>query len=135
MDAPPIKITEQDQERLEGLLKTKEVKKLPGLDALREEIDRANVVAADTIAADVVTMNSTVRFVDEDTSMESELSLVYPHSAGRAGTVSILAPVGSALLGLSVGQSIAWQTHGGKTLQLKVIAVTSQPEAQKQFHR
>ena len=63
MDAPPISITEQDQERLEGLLKTKEVKKLPGLDALREELDRANVVAADTIAADVVTMNSTVRFL------------------------------------------------------------------------
>lgn len=135
MDAPPISITEQDQERLEGLLKSKEVKKLPGLDALREELDRANVVAADTIAADVVTMNSTVRFIDEDSSMESELTLVYPHSAGRAGAVSILAPVGSALLGLSVGQSIAWQTPGGKTLQLKVIAVTGQPEAEKQFHR
>ncbi len=135
VEATPISITQQDVERLEGLLNSKAVKTLPGLDALRDELDRANVVAADTIAADVVTMNSTVRFVDEDTSMESELTLVYPHSAGRAGTVSILAPVGSALLGLSVGQSIAWQTPGGKSLQLKVIAVTNQPEAQKQFHR
>ncbi len=134
-EATPISITEQDQERLEGLLRSKEVKSLPGLDALRDELDRANVVAANAIPADVVTMNSTVRFIDENTSMESELSLVYPHSAGRAGTVSVLAPVGSALLGLSVGQSIAWQTPGGKTLQLKVIAVTNQPEAQKQFHR
>ncbi len=134
-EATPISITKQDQERLEGLLNSKEVKSLPGLDALRDELDRASVVAADAISADIVTMNSTVSFIDEDTSMESQLSLVYPHSAGRAGTVSILAPVGSALLGLTVGQSIAWQTPGGKTLQLKVTAVTNQPEAQKQFHR
>lgn len=134
MDQPAINITELDHERLETLLSAKELSNSPGLEALREELERANIVEATEISADIVTMNSTIRFVNDATSAESELTLVYPHSAGQPGTVSILAPVGSALLGLAVGQSIAWQTPGGKTLQLRVIEVINQPESQGNFH-
>jgi regulator of nucleoside diphosphate kinase len=75
-------------------------------------------------------MNSTVRFVDEGEYKAYELRLVYPNQAGQPGTVSILAPVGSALLGLSVGQTIRWQVPGGRDLQLRVVSVVSQPESE-----
>ena len=80
-------------------------------------------------------MNSTIRFMDETSKAESELTLVYPVAAGAAGTVSVLAPVGSALLGLSVGQTIAWPMPGGRTAQLRVLEVLRQPEAMGEFHR
>jgi regulator of nucleoside diphosphate kinase len=75
-------------------------------------------------------MNSTVRFVDEVEYKAYELQLVYPHQAGQPGTVSILAPVGSALLALSVGQTIHWQVPGARDLQLRVVSVVSQPESE-----
>lgn len=124
-----ISVTRHDFKCLERLLESDRVKALPGARALRDELDRANEVAAEDIAPDVVTMNSTVHFVDEKSDVEHELTLVYPHQAGKAGTVSIFAPVGSALLGLSVGQSIEWQVPDGRNLTLRVVGVTNQPEA------
>lgn len=111
------------------------VRSLPGCGMLREELIRANVVESEEIGADIVTMNSTVRFVDEQSDKQYELTLVYPDQAGNPGTVSIFAPVGSALLGLSVGQTIEWQVPGGRQLRLRVDSVIDQPEAQRQFHR
>ena len=83
------------------------------------------------IPADVITMNSTARFMDETSGKEFELTLVYPDDAlmSSDGTVSVLAPVGSALLGLSVGQAIEWPLPGGRKMSLRVLAVTYQPEA------
>src|SRR3546814_8305637 len=64
---------------------------------------------------DVISMNSTARFLDENSGEERELTLVYPRDAtGEPGRVSILAPVGSALLGLRVGQSIDWPMSGNR---------------------
>ena len=75
-------------------------------------------------------MNSRVRFQDTDTHDELEVTLVYPKSADvDQGKISVLAPVGSALLGLSVGQSIEWPVPAGKLRHLRVVAVTYQPEA------
>jgi regulator of nucleoside diphosphate kinase len=80
-------------------------------------------------------MNSTVLCRDELTMSEYELTLVYPDAVNQSDRVSILAPVGSALLGLSVGQKISWQVPGGRILQLHMLEVRYQPEAQGEFHR
>ncbi len=70
-------------------------------------------------------MNSLVRFVDEDAGKEHEMMLVYPHEVGDADhKVSILAPAGAAMLGLSIGDSIEWPMKGRKPIHLKVVSVT-----------
>ena len=80
-------------------------------------------------------MNSRVRFVEEDSGREYELELVYPRDARGEGKVSVFAPVGSALLGVAVGQSIAWPLPGGRTGKLRIVAVTYQPEASGEYFR
>lgn len=129
MDQTPIILTERDYERIDALL-TGGVKDLPGIQVLRDELQRAEVVLPDEIPPDVVTMNSRVRFENIATGKQAELTLVYPQDVdGNPDKVSILAPVGSALLGLSVGQTIEWQMSGGSTLKLRVLEVRDQPEA------
>jgi regulator of nucleoside diphosphate kinase len=132
---PPIIVSSLDLERLEQLLESGQYKRLPGVDALRRELDRASIVEPTEVPTGVVTMNSTARFVDDATKQEYELTLVYPEASGPVNTVSVLAPVGSALLGLSVGQSISWQVPGGRRLQLRILDVTYQPEAMGLYHR
>lgn len=129
---PAIVISRLDLERIEALLE-----KNPASDGtrLRAELDRAEVREPREMPGDVITMNSTARFVDEASGEEHEMTLVYPRDAGAPGTVSILAPVGSALLGLQVGQRIDWAGPGGRTLQLRVLAIAYQPEAGREFHR
>ena len=127
---PQIILSSQDLQRLERLLDSVSTEDAPGLDALRRELDRAEVAEPDAMPENVVTMNSTVRFVDELSGREFELTLAYPDDMHLThGTVSILAPIGSALLGLSVGQSIDWTLPGDRTTTLRILAVTYQPEA------
>lgn len=133
MKTPPITISRLDLERLEHLLDSDAVRALPGSNMLHEELLRANVVEPEEIDSDIVTMNSKISFVDEQDNTTYELTLVYPHELKGAGTVSIFAPVGSALLGLSVGQSIEWQVPGGRQLRLHVVGVTDQPESQRKL--
>ncbi len=103
--------------------------------ALEEELGRAVVVESAEIPPDVVTMNSRVRFEDVDSGERLEMTLVYPGNASvDQGRISVLAPVGSALLGLSVGQSIRWPLPGGRTRHLRVVGVTYQPEAAADEH-
>lgn len=132
---PPITVSSLDLERIEDLIAADAYKNMPGIDALRDELDRANIVEPFEVPHGLVTMNSTVLFRDEDTSQEYELTLAYPDSDVQPNPVSILAPVGGALLGLSIGQSIMWQVPGGRQLQLRVLDVRFQPEARGQFHR
>ncbi|MCC6849274.1 MAG: nucleoside diphosphate kinase regulator [Deltaproteobacteria bacterium] len=124
-----IYVTRQDFDRLSHLLEFHG----SGRDryaGLEEELGRAKVVDAAAIPPDVVTMNSRVRFQDESTGEELEITLVYPKDAAvDQGRVSVLAPVGSALLGLSVGQSIEWPMPANRSRRLRVAAVTYQPEA------
>jgi regulator of nucleoside diphosphate kinase len=134
-DQPPIIVSSLDLERLDRLLDSGPYKNVPGIDALRNELDRATVVEPTAVPPGVVTMNSTVRFVDDATGSKFELTLVYPEAAGSSDKVSVLAPVGNGLLGLSVGQSIFWQVPGGRKLQLRVLEVVAQPEALGQYHR
>ena len=125
---PPIIITRVDLQRLERLLDSLE-EYGPGAEALEQELARAQVVGHDEVPAGVVTMNSRVHCREEASGKDYHLTLVYPQDSGGEGHVSILAPVGSALLGLSVGQHIDWPAPGGKQLKLTLLAVEYQPEA------
>lgn len=127
---PQIILSSSDLDRLERLLDSASLEETPGLEALRRELDRAEVVEPGAVPPNVITMNSTARFVDESTGREFELTLAYPDDIHMThGTVSVLAPIGSALLGLSVGQSIEWALPGDRKTTLRVLAVTYQPEA------
>lgn len=93
-------------------------------DLLEEELARAQIVAEEQRPADVVAMNSTVGFEDMDTGKTSVVTLVYPPEADiDANKISILTPVGSALIGLRVGQIIHWPLPNGKEKRLKVVSV------------
>ncbi|MGH8541118.1 MAG: nucleoside diphosphate kinase regulator [Stenotrophobium sp.] len=133
---PVITLSSRDFDRLDQLLSAIKGPQQPNVTALQAELARAKVVEPEQIPAGVVTMNSRARLLDESTGKIHELTLVYPKDAdGAAGKVSILAPVGSALLGLAVGQPIDWPMPGGKLSRLKVLEVVFQPEADGQFHR
>lgn len=135
MSSPPqITITRLDLQRLERLLETQEAIG-PGSDALEVELARANIVGHEEVPPGVVTMNSRVHCRDENGSKDYHLTLVYPQDAGKEGTVSILAPIGSALLGLTVGQHIDWPGPGGKQIKLTLLAVEYQPEAAGEYSR
>ncbi len=118
--------------RLERLLTV--THKTKNVIALEEELGRAVTVPSDQIPANVVTMNSKVRFRDEVSGEESEVTLVYPQDANAdEGKVSVLAPVGSALLGLSAGQTIEWEMPTGKTRKFKIVSVLYQPDAAGEY--
>jgi regulator of nucleoside diphosphate kinase len=128
-----IYITPEDQERLQTLvegLKATSNGELSNIIALEEELDRAHIVDAKTIHPDVVTLNSHVRVCDLDTDRVMEYEVVYPNTKPRssAGPLSVLAPLGTALLGYRAGDIIEWQVPRGKR-RLKVIEVLYQPEA------
>ncbi|GGE39168.1 nucleoside diphosphate kinase regulator [Halopseudomonas oceani] len=131
--SPAIVLTRLDVQRLEKVMADIPAP-LEMLEALEDELLRARVISHRQIPKDVVTMNSTVRFIDEASDREFVLTLVYPEQAGRPGTISVLAPVGMALLGLKIGQSINWQGPAGRPLRLKIIDVLYQPEANGDFH-
>ncbi len=133
---PSIIVSSNDLERLEGLLTLPAFRSRNDLDGLREELERADVREPEEMPADVITMNSRARFLEENTGREYELTLAYPKDANAAEhRVSIFSPAGSALLGLSAGQSIDWKTADGKAIRLKVLEVTWQPEAHGDFDR
>lgn len=130
---PPLRVSRFDLERLEALLDR--VGPRPEFERLREELDRAEVIEPAEMPPDVVTMNSRVRFADEETGEETEISLVFPrHADPEQNRVSILAPVGTALLGLSIGASIEWPVPDGRTRRLRVVAIAYQPEAAGDHH-
>ena len=103
-------------------------------DDLQAELDRANVVEPQDIPPDVVTMNSTVTFKVESSENEFSLTLVYPNDVGdNVEKISILAPVGSALLGLREGDTISWPKPGGGLLVVRILKVMYQPERSGDF--
>src|ERR1700741_1459328 len=100
---PPIVISRLDLNRIEALLERMPPAQAEGLAALRDELERAEVREPQDMPADVGTMNSRVTAQDEGNGERLELTLVYPSATGAAGQVSVLAPVGSALLGMAKG--------------------------------
>lgn len=112
-------ITDLDYSRLQVLGKNT---------LLAEELDRASVIPMEQVTSGVVTMHSRLVYLDEKTGECREVELVYPEEANTgAGKISVLAPVGSALLGLSVGQSIDWEFPTGEVRRLHVERILFQP--------
>jgi regulator of nucleoside diphosphate kinase len=127
---PPIYLSQPDLDRLTDLLEAYAVGAGGRrFEQLEGELTRAKVVPPDQIPQDIVTMNSRVLFEDEKTGERREVTLVYPKDADiDAGKISVLVPVGSALLGLRVGQSIDWMLPNGEKRRYRVIAVPHQPQ-------
>ena len=133
---PQIILSSLDVDRIEALLAVIPASVFPGKAELQAELDRADVVDPQDIPPQVVTMNSTVRFSILETGKEFCLTLVYPRDMdGSADKLSIFAPVGSALLGLSVGDELAWPGPGGKSMTVQVKDIVYQPESAGELHR
>lgn len=131
---PQIVLSSLDYERLQTMLE-KNTTDFPGRDALVAELDRADVLEPKDMPPHVVTMNSTVRFTLLESGKTSTLQLVYPKDLdGSAEKVSVLAPVGIALLGLSIGQELQMPSPTGQ-VTVRVEAITWQPESAGQLHR
>jgi regulator of nucleoside diphosphate kinase len=126
---PPITVSRTDMERIEALLERQPAAQAAGFAALRAQLDRADVVEPVAMPAHTVTMNSTVTFEEEGSGGNLTLTLVYPAAAGAPGTVSILAPVGSALLGLSRGQQIDWLMPDGHKRRVRVLEISQSTDA------
>lgn len=132
---PTIYVTAQDFDRLTEIVSHYSETRFSELaDALDEELARATIVEANAMPPDVVTMRSTCRVRFLDTNEEREVTLVYPNEADVSqNKLSILAPVGAALLGLPVGETITWPTLDGER-QIQVLSVSYQPEASGEWH-
>lgn len=114
-------ISAQDYERLIALI---EETNTPAAAMLDDELARAKIAPESELPGDVVAMNSSVTFIDCDSKEELTVSLVYPANANvEEMKISILSPVGSALIGLQVGGEIDWPLPNGKKRGLQVTAV------------
>lgn len=119
---PPILVASEDRDRLLQLVALCDG--ITVADQLEFELDRARVLPLQEVPEDVVVMNSDVEYEDVATRQRRRLHLVYPPDADSdAGRVSILAPLGCALLGLRAGQEIDWKMPGGLR-RVRVLAVT-----------
>ncbi len=128
---PELRITKKDMERLR-LVVDRNIDGNMGqaAEALELELDRAQVVDDDQVPSDVLTMRSRALCEDLETGKQRELVLSYPNETDPSeGKVSVLAPVGLALLGLKVGDTIRWPMPGGRTTTLKLVKILYQPEA------
>lgn len=122
---PAIIVSTIDLERLSGLALAAMDRAPDVANTLIAEMDRATVLDASAVPATVVRMGSTVRFRSED-GKERSVKLVFPVDADiAAGRISVLTPVGAALIGLSEGQSIAFTTRDGREQRLTVLEVTA----------
>ena len=120
---PSIIVSDTDQRRL-TILATDALQRFPEVaEELLSEMERADVVTAEAIPPNVVQMGSDVVF-ESDNGETRRVRLVFPGQADiAAGRISILTPIGAALIGLSEGQSIAWKTRDGRSRQLTILAV------------
>lgn len=127
---PDIVVTSKDLQRLQALITSQPDEMVERLD---EELARAKIVAPREIPGDVVTMNSEVVFEDTVSGARRNVRLVYPEAAdAKRGWVSVLSPLGSALLGLRVQQEFDWVLPHGKR-RVRVVSVPYQPEANGDF--
>lgn len=130
-----IYITEIDMDRLQNLLDSMESSKRnkAHMRELEQELLRAHVVPSNEIPPDVITMNSRVRLKDMDSGEETEYMVVYPSNADPdSNKISILAPVGTALIGYRAGDIIEWKVPSG-VKRLSVEEIVYQPEASGDF--
>ncbi|KVX00525.1 nucleoside diphosphate kinase regulator [Shewanella frigidimarina] len=133
---PEITISSLDAHRLFTLIESLPTKKMVGISELEEELARATIVDPTEIPTTIVTMNSTVKFTVESSREEFLMTLVYPKDLDLNGDkISILAPVGSALLGLAQGDQIEWPKPGGGLIKITINEIFYQPERAGEYHR
>lgn len=131
---PNIILSSLDMDRIVALLE-KQTAPFPGREALEAELDRADVFDPKDMPPNVVTMNSTVRFTLLESGKSNTLTLVYPKEMDDSGDkVSVFAPVGIALLGLSVGDEFQMSSPTGQ-VTVRVDAIEFQPENAGELHR
>jgi regulator of nucleoside diphosphate kinase len=131
-----IYISEFDFDRLYGIIESASanIRDKEYLKQLTEELEQAEVVSPEEIPKDVITMNSQFRLRDMDSKQETDYTLVFPHQANLENNkVSILAPIGVALIGCKVGHTVSWKTPNGQK-KFKIIKILYQPEAAGDFH-
>ena len=114
----PIIVSDRDISRLRGLFggqRRASIRDHSHLSQLQSELERALVLAVDEVPSGVVTIDSHVRVVDRDSGKRSDLTLVFPHEADVARRrISVLAPLGTALLGFRAGDVVEWAMPGGR---------------------
>jgi regulator of nucleoside diphosphate kinase len=132
-----IHITEFDNKRLRDLLGEARYSEYRGseyLDDLKQELDRAMVVDPKKVPPDLVTMNSQVRLEDLETGEEMVYTLVFPEDADHThNKISILAPIGTAMLGYRVGDIFEWKVPEGLS-KMKIKEILYQPESSGDYH-
>lgn len=124
---PDIVVSTLDAERLEAIADLLPASAIESKNALLDELGRANIVEVDQIPATVVTMNSTVRFEITSPKEEFCMTLVYPSDISNGmNQISILTPIGTALLGLAEGSEIEWPRRDGQIVNVRILEVLSQ---------
>lgn len=134
--ASSIYITKYDKVRLMNVLRSLDAahEDREDLEDLVQEIERGTEVESTEVAPNVVTMNSTVRVTDVDSATTSLYTIVFPPDADfEKGRISILSPLGTALLGYKAGDVVTWQVPRG-TRRLRIEEIVYQPEAAGDFH-
>ena len=133
MNTRSIYITEADQQRLRPLIEAMKNSR-DDLRDLEGELEQAHVVAPADVPPDVITMNSKARLRDLETDEELTYTLVFPDKASiDDGGISVVAPVGTAMLGHRVGDEFEWEVPGG-SVRFRVEEVLYQPEAAGHYH-
>ncbi len=132
MRAKNIVITQPDYDRLRRLIESfKEFRRRDAehVDALEQELEGATVVNAGEVPQNLVTMNSRVRLKDLNNGRELTYQIVFPGDADVAkNRISVLAPIGTGLLGYSAGTTVEWQVPSG-IRRLRILAIEYQPES------
>lgn len=132
MKVKNIVITEADYVRLQRLVESSRVfrqRDAKHLDDLEQELERAAIMKAGEVPSDVVTMNSRVKVKDLNSGRISTYQIVFPAEADIAkNRISVLAPIGTGLLGYSAGTTIEWQVPSGMR-RFRILEVEYQPEA------
>jgi len=132
MKMKKIYITELDKNRLVEMIRTfnsTDTKDKSGITILQQELDRAGVVKSQKVPKNVVTMNSRIRLLNVDTQKEMTFQIVYPWQSNIDDEkISVLSPIGTAVLGYKLGDTIRWKVPAGiRTLRIEEILY--QPEA------
>ncbi|HWV20845.1 MAG TPA: nucleoside diphosphate kinase regulator [Devosia sp.] len=121
--APAITLGRADHAKLNSLAMAG-LERMPDLaDRLLEELERAKIVADEKLPEGVVRMGSSITYVTSE-GKEQTVTLVYPADADiETGRVSVMTPIGTALIGLKAGQSITWRDRADKRHKLTVVSV------------
>ncbi len=129
LQKPKITLLAADHERLSALADAAMYNDPETAEMLTEELDRARVLTRERPPREIVRMGSEVLFRDDTTRVIRQITLVFPGEADIArNKISVLTPVGSALIGLRTGQSIGWRMRNGEIKRLTVLKVIDPQE-------